>query len=596
MLLHAEPARAAWDEWLPPALDWEARRRALVEQPAARPRGLVLARAARRAAPASAVGRAALAWLAGRGTACASAYEPAAASRTRGAAPEHPARDAGQTPWPRRGIVEQWPMRDLEPFFVGRTFDDFLFRPQHSPVRTRRQVSLAMPLVPGLDLALPVLGANMDTVVGEEMAKTLALEGAIGFLHRNCSIEAQADSVRYVKTRHSFVIEQPLMLDRDRHDRRRAAGRAQVQREQPADRGRARPAALSPASSRTATCRSTRGSDARPVTDFMTPRERLVTRPPTVSIDEAERAMFEHRVEKLPLVDEAEPRARPRHHARPQAAQAEAALDEGRARAAARRARPSGATGDYLERAAALVEREVDVLLLDVAHADSDLVAAAVARAAAAAAGARAARGRQRRDRRGARAGCATSGPTRSRSASGPAAAAARASRRAPACRSCRPCASASCAIGGTVPIIADGGVQDDKDLFLAIACGASTVMLGSLLSGTDEAPGLVVEDPATRQKMKLYRGMTSPEAVVDAAEADELAEALRTPAEGQSVRVPYVGSVVGILARLRGHLQSAVSYAGETSLRAAHEKIAREPGRYLVPLSEASRRESYVR
>ena len=66
--------------------------------------------------------------------------------------------------------------------------------------------------------------------------------------------------------------------------------------------------------------------------------------------------------------------------------------------------------------------------------------------------------------------------------------------------------------------------------------------MLGSMLSGTDEAPGMVVEDPATRQKMKLYRGMTSPEAVVDGAEDDELAEALRTPAEGQSVRVPVRG------------------------------------------------------
>jgi IMP dehydrogenase len=151
-------------------------------------------------------------------------------------------------------------------------------------------------------------------------------------------------------------------------------------------------------------------------------------------------------------------------------------------------------------------------------------------------------------------------------------------------------------ATGGRVPVIADGGVRDDKDLFLAIACGASTVMLGSLLSGTDEAPGMLVEDPATRQKMKLYRGMTSPEAVVEGAEDDELAEALRTPAEGQSVRVPYVGSVVGILSRVRGHLQSAVSYAGEASLKAAHEKIAREPQRFLIPLSEASRRESFVR
>jgi hypothetical protein len=89
---------------------------------------------------------------------------------------------------------------------------------------------------------------------------------------------------------------------------------------------------------------------------------------------------------------------------------------------------------------------------------------------------------------------------------------------------------------------------------------------------------------------------IVSPEAVVDGAEDDELADALRTPAEGQSVRVPYVGSVVGILDRLRGHLQSAVSCAGEASLEAAHCKIAREPERFLIPLSDASRRESFVR
>jgi IMP dehydrogenase len=121
--------------------------------------------------------------------------------------------------------------------------------------------------------------------------------------------------------------------------------------------------------------------------------------------------------------------------------------------------------------------------------------------------------------------------------------------------------------------------------------------MLGSLLAGTDESPGVVVEDPATRQKVKLYRGMTSPEAVTEGVEDEEqVAEALRTPAEGQSVRVPYVGSVVGILARVRGHLQSAVSYAGESSLNDAHRKVAADPAAFLVPLSGASRRESYVR
>ena len=95
---------------------------------------------------------------------------------------------------------------------------------------------------------------------------------------------------------------------------------------------------------------------------------------------------------------------------------------------------------------------------------------------------------------------------------------------------------------------------------------------------------------------MKLYRGMTSPEAVADGAEDDGVAEALRTPAEGQSVRVPYVGSVVDILLRIRGHLQSSVSYAGEKDLKAAHCKIARDPRTSLIPLSEAARRESFVR
>jgi IMP dehydrogenase/GMP reductase len=95
---------------------------------------------------------------------------------------------------------------------------------------------------------------------------------------------------------------------------------------------------------------------------------------------------------------------------------------------------------------------------------------------------------------------------------------------------------------------------------------------------------------------MKLYRGMTSPEAVADAESGEALLEALSTPPEGQSVRVPYVGSVASILHRIRGHLRSAVSYAGERDLRSAHAKIAADPGRFLIPLSDASRRESFIR
>jgi IMP dehydrogenase len=483
-------------------------------------------------------------------------------------------------------------MAELEPLFVGRTFDDFLFRPQHSPVRTRREVSLAMPLAGEIELALPILGANMDTVVGEEMAQALALEGGIGFLHRNASIAEQAARVRYVKTRHSYVIDNPLQLERTATI---AEARQAIRRWNASSfmieevKGSGRLAGI--LSHRDMPLDT--ASDSRPVSDFMTPRQRLVTRPPSVSLEEAEQAMFEHRVEKLPLVDEhgrlfglITMRDLKLYKQKPHSSKDA----RGRLRVGA----AVGATGDYLERAAALVEQEVDVLLLDVAHADSDTVERAIKAlrkgltrvllVVGNVATAAAARWLADLGVDAIKVGVGPGRGCRTRLETGAG---------VPQLQAVR---EVYLATGGRVPVIADGGVRDDKDLFLAIACGASTVMLGSLLSGTDEAPGMLVEDPATRQKMKLYRGMTSPEAVVEGAEDDELAEALRTPAEGQSVRVPYVGSVVGILSRVRGHLQSAVSYAGEASLKAAHEKIAREPQRFLIPLSEASRRESFVR
>src|SRR4030095_5245332 len=120
----------------------------------------------------------------------------------------------------------------------------------------------------------------------------------------------------------------------------------------------------------------------------------------------------------------------------------------------------------------------------------------------------------------------------------------------------------------------------------LALACGASSVMLGSMLSGTDEAPGTVIEDPATREKHKIYRGMTSPEAVFEALydpTPEDIEEALATPAEGQEMRVLYRGSVEGILQRIAGHLRSAVSYAGAGSLAEARVRVLADPASYLI-------------
>ena len=133
----------------------------------------------------------------------------------------------------------------------------------------------------------------------------------------------------------------------------------------------------------------------------------------------------------------------------------------------------------------------------------------------------------------------------------------------------------------------------------LALVCGASSVMLGSMLSGTDEAPGTVFEDPSTRQKRKIYRGMTSPQAVFEALydpTPEDVESALDTPAEGQESQVPYQGSVNDVLRRIAGHLRSAVSYAGEETLAGAREAILADPERHLITLSEAGRRESFER
>ena len=100
-------------------------------------------------------------------------------------------------------------------------------------------------------------------------------------------------------------------------------------------------------------------------------------------------------------------------------------------------------------------------------------------------------------------------------------------------------------------------------------------------------------------QKRKIYRGMTSPQAVLNAlygADEADVDDALETPPEGQEMQVPYRGSVVEILKRIRGHLRSSVSYAGCASLAEARERIAADPAAWLIPLSEASRRESYER
>ena len=104
---------------------------------------------------------------------------------------------------------------NLESIFLGATFDDFLLRPQCGILETRKDADLTMPLTRNLQISLPVMAANMDTVTGAKMMKTTSLEGSFAFLHRNCPIETQAEMAKEVKRQHSYVIDNPSVIHAD---------------------------------------------------------------------------------------------------------------------------------------------------------------------------------------------------------------------------------------------------------------------------------------------------------------------------------------------------------------------------------------------
>jgi IMP dehydrogenase len=486
--------------------------------------------------------------------------------------------------------------RMLEPEFVGRTYDDFLFRPQASPLASRRAVSLGTRLTRRLTLDLPVVSANMDSVTDARMAVAMALEGGLGFVHRGLPIAAQAAEVARVKRTQGHVVERPFCLPRGSSIREaRELARRHNVTGLLIEQGPGNGVLAGLLSHRDLPWSA--AQDDRPVEEFMTPAARLVTGPPDISIGEAERRMYAHRVEKLPLVD-GEGRIHGLITKKDILAARQRPYSSQDARGRLLVGAAIGARGDFLERADALLAAGADVLLIDIAHAHSEVMRQAVEAVRARFGAVELVCGNVAtvegaaflRDL-GADAIKVGVGPgrgcrTRLETGAG-----------VPQLQAIR---EAWCAVEDEVPIIADGGVREDKDLFLALMGGASVVMLGSLLSGTDEAPGHLIEDPGTGQKRKIYRGMTSPQAVFralyDDEEPDAVEAALEVPAEGQEMQVTYRGSVVDILRRIRGHLRSAVSYGGSESLAGLRDKVLPDPLRYLVPLSPASRAESYDR
>lgn len=444
---------------------------------------------------------------------------------------------------------------------LGLTFDDVLLVPRRSPVESRAEVDTRTKLARGIELAVPIVSANMDAVTESEMAIAMAREGGLGIIHRFLPVDQQVAEVRRVKRAESIVIEQPYTIRPDQTLREAvafleehgSAGLLVVQDGRLVGIVTARDLLFE--------------EDLdRPVREVMTPRERLVTAPPGISMEEAKRILHAHRVEKLPLVDgdgrlvglvtSRDIRARSQY---PHATKDE----RGRLRVGA----AVGVRGDYLERAAALVEEGVDVLVVDVAHGHSEAVLRAVRtlrrrfpEVPIVAGNVATAEGTVDLIEAGADAVKVGVGPgstctTRVVTGAG-----------VPQLSAILECARAARPRG--VPIIADGGIRSSGDITKALAAGASAVMLGNLLAGTEESPGATVI--RNGRQYKTYRGMASLWATARRRSLDSPVDEEdigQIVAEGIEALVPYRGKVADVLRQLVGGLRSGMSYCGARTI-----------------------------
>ncbi len=463
---------------------------------------------------------------------------------------------------------------------VALTFDDVLLVPRHSSVHPR-DVSTASWLTRTIRLNVPLVSAAMDTVTEAEMAIAMARAGGIGVIHKNMAIDRQAAEVDRVKRSESGMILNPITLGPDRPVREAAALMK---------RFRISGVPIVDADGRLIGILTNRDLQFerdldQPIRRAMTSRN-LVTAPVGTTLDEAERILAAHRIEKLPVVDEGgvlrglitvkDIFKRQQHP--------DANKDQhGRLRVAA----AVGAGTDLLPRAAALLAAGCDVLVVDSAHGHSDGVLKAVdllrqshpdaqlvAGNVATEAGAR------EMVRRGADAVKVGIGPgsictTRVVTGVGV------------------PQITAIVdSVRGAegVPVIADGGVKYSGDIVKAIAAGASAVMMGSMLAGTEESPGESVL--AEGRRYKMIRGMGSLSAMQDGSadryfQEGELAPSKMVP-EGIEGRVPYRGPVADVLYQMVGGLRSGMGYCGAADIESLQREVE------FLQITSAGLRESH--
>ena len=461
------------------------------------------------------------------------------------------------------GRIEVERLLSLEQKFAreGLAFDDVLLVPAESEVLPN-DVSTRTRVTREIELAIPVVSAAMDTVTEARLAIALARVGGIGIVHRNLSIEDQVAEVDKVKRSEAGMIVEPVTLNPGEPVAQALALMAhyRISGVPITDAGGVLVGILTNRDLRFET------DTAQPVSALMTSTN-LVTAPVGTTLAEAEQILHRNKIEKLPVVD-ADGRLKGLITVKDISKRLEfpdATKDpQGRLRVGA----AVGVGSDAVERAEALVAAGADLLVLDTAHGHSrgvvdmarqlsrleiELVAGNIATAEAAEALIDAGVD-------GVKVGIGPGSSCTTRVVAGVG---------VPQVTAVHECAGACVAAG--VPLIADGGIRNSGDVAKAIAAGADTVMLGSVLAGSDEAPGDVIL--VQGERFKEYRGMGSLGAMKarsfskDRYFQGDVEDVEKLVPEGIEGRVPYKGPVQAVIYQLVGGLRQSMGYCGAATI-----------------------------
>ena len=450
---------------------------------------------------------------------------------------------------------------------MALTYDDVLLVPQYSDVDSRRILSTKSCLTKKIALSIPIVSANMDVVSESEMAITMAREGGIGIIHRFMTIGEQARQIARVKKAESFVVDNPITMTESH-----TVGDVKRIVDETGTGG----ILIVDANEKLIGIVSTRDllfedDDNKPVTEIMT-RE-VHSASPDTSLKEAERLLHEYRVEKLPLMNgDGKVAGLVTLKDIMKITQYPKATKDSKGRLSVGAA--VGVRDKEMHRVEAVLEAGVDCIVVDIAHGDSHLEIEMIKSICRHFPGTQViggnvatADGTKRLIDAGADAVKVGVGPgsicvTRQVAGSG-----------VPQLTAVIECAEVARVYG--VPIIADGGIRHPGDVAKAIAAGANTVMVGSMLAGTDESPGMIM----TRRghKYKASRGMASLGANIERnkKEGNDMTqeEIEDYVAEGVEAAVPYRGKAKEVLMQLVGGLQSGMSYSGVHSIEELQEK-----------------------